>query len=332
MTSYAALAVGSAGAQLRSESYGRDGRLEAPMRSPIASITKPMTAVVVMQLVESGELVLHEPLSTYLPEFHPGPTEGSSVDAPAEPITAWHLLTHTSGLPDLDLAWYAAAPRTPADVIAAICRARPEFAPGSAFRYATDTFHLLAAVVERLSGRPYPTVMHDRLFRPLGMDLTSFDPDEPGESVAIDGTFGLPGMSQAEIREVFRTLAIPGGGLWSTPDDVLRFGRAMLSRGNLDGARIIGEPFLDLMLRHQTDGLREVGTGRPPNYGLGWGFPGLGRGTPASPSAFAHTGATGSILLVDPEWDLVVVHLRNDWGASMQATDEVLQAVYGALS
>ena len=77
--------------------------------------------------------------------------------------------------------------------------------------------------------------------------------------------------------------------------------------------------------------LKEEGTGRDPHYGLGWGLPGLGRGTPSSASSFGHAGATGSLLVVDPAYDLVFVHLRNDWGASMRASDEVLQAVYGAL-
>ena len=326
---YAALAVGSAAGAIRIEAFGRNGTIEEPHRSPIASITKPITAVAVLQLVEAGDVVLHEPLSTYLPEL--GPT--ARPDDPAlDRITPWHLLTHTSGLADLDLAWYAAAPRTPRDVVAELCRATPEFAPGSAYRYATDTFHLLAEIVRRISGRPFREFLRDRLFEPLRMPATSFDPDELGSSVAIEGTFAWPGMSQSEVRDVFRTLEIPGGGLWSTPEDVLRFGRAMLSLGTLDGARVLGEPFVKLMLRRHTAGVVERGTGRSPNYGLGWGFPGLGRGTPASAETFAHTGSTGSILLVDPAYDLVVVHLRNDWGATMLATDEVLQLVYGARS
>jgi CubicO group peptidase (beta-lactamase class C family) len=95
--------------------------------------------------------------------------------------------------------------------------------------------------------------------------------------------------------------------------------------------RVLGRPFVELMTRLQTDGILEFGTGRAPGYALGWGRPGLGRGSPASPSSFGHNGASGSTLIVDPAVDLVIVYLRNDWGATMTATEEAVQAVYAAL-
>jgi CubicO group peptidase (beta-lactamase class C family) len=327
VASYEALAVATSDGPVRIEAFDRAGRQAIAHRSPIASITKPVTAVAVLQLVESGDLVLHEPLSTYLPEFRPAATVDGEPD---EPITAWHLLTHTSGLEDLG-AWFDPT-RTPDHVVSSLCIARPEFPPGSAYRYATDTFYLLAALIGRLSGLPYREYLAERLFAPLGMTRTSFDPDEHLPSVTMDGSFGGRDASEADMRAVFRMQAMPGGGLWSTPEDMLRFGRAMLGGGTLEGTRVLGLPFVDLMLRRHTERVRERGTGRSPDYGLGWGFPGLGRGMPSSDVAFAHAGGTGSILLVDPPYDLVVVHLRNDWNATMKATDEVVQAVYGALS
>jgi CubicO group peptidase (beta-lactamase class C family) len=328
VTGYAALAVGTSAGPVRVEAFDRSGRLETAPSSPIASITKPITAVAVLQLVESGDLVLLEPVSTYVPAFRP--TDAGNDDA-GEPIMAWHLLTHTSGLADLEPAWYAAAPRTPADVVAALAEARPDFRPGTAFRYTTDTYQVLAAMIAGASGLPYETYLGERLFGPLGMTGTGFDPDRLGQSVEMVDWYGHPGMPPADARAAFRRLAMPGGGLWSTPDDLLRFGRAMLGGGTVDGVRVLGRPFLDLMLRRHTARVAEIGTGRAPNYGLGWGFPGLGYGTPSSEGSFGHAGGTGSVLLVDPAYDLVIVHLRNRWGATMKATDEVVQAVYGAL-
>ena len=145
------------------------------------------------------------------------------------------------------------------------------------------------------------------------------------------GRLGPPSIPHDDVVRSFISLEMPGGGLWSTVDDLLRFGRAMLGGGSLDGTRILGRPFVDLMLRDHTADVRELDTGRRPCYGLGWGRPGLGRGSPASPSAAGHGGATGSTLLVDPAFDLVVVYLRNVWGVSMLATDEAVQAVYSSL-
>jgi CubicO group peptidase (beta-lactamase class C family) len=161
------------------------------------------------------------------------------------------------------------------------------------------------------------------------MAATTFDPADPGPAaVPLEGPPGLP---RDEVLARVISLALPGGGLWSTADDLVRFGRAMLLGGTLDGVRVLGRPFVELMTRLQTDGILELGTGRAPGYALGWGRPGLGRGSPASPSSFGHNGASGSTLIVDPAEDLVVVYLRNDWGATMTATEEAVQAVYAAL-
>lgn len=106
----------------------------------------------------------------------------------------------------------------------------------------------------------------------------------------------------------------------------------MLGGGALDGTRVLGRPFVELMTREHTGDVLEAGTPpRSPHYGLGWALPGQGPGSPASTRAFGHTGATGSQLIVDPAWDLVVVYLRNEWDADMVQTDEAIQAVYAAL-
>jgi serine-type D-Ala-D-Ala carboxypeptidase len=324
----AALAVATSAGMVRSEAFRHGARLAEPHRSAIASITKPITAVAVLQQVEAGALVLHEPLSMYLPAF-----AGTNVEEGSgrEAITAWHLLTHTSGLADADDAWYETTEPTPANLVARLSTLRPTFPPGTAYQYATDTFYVLAALIEHFTGRSYREVLAERILDPLGMTMTGFDPETPGPSLPLEGHFGPPGMPREMINRVFRELAMPGGGLWSTGDDVARFGRAMLLGGALNGTRVLGRPFLELMLRRHTANLVEVGSGRPPDYGLGWGFPGLGRGLPCSAAAFGHSGATGSMLIVDPTWDLVFVHLRNEWGATITATDEVIQAVYAAL-
>jgi CubicO group peptidase (beta-lactamase class C family) len=327
---YAALAVARSDGVVRSAAYLGDDELDSPRRTTIASITKPFTATAILQLVEAGSLVLTEPLTTYLPDFQPEAPVGSDVQP--EPITTWHVLTHTAGLTDAPSEFFLTVPPTLAAMVERLNRDRLRFLPGTTYAYTSDSFYLLAELIERLSGTPYPEFLRDRIFEPLGMKATMFDPSLPGPAaLPLEGTVGPPGVPYDVMIAYFIALAIPGGGLWSTTDDLVRFGRAMLGGGTLDGTRILGRPFVDLMVRHHTNGLRELGTGRSPIYGLGWSRPGLGRGSPASPSAFGHKGASGSELIVDPANDLVVVSLRNQWGVASTATDEAVQAVYAAI-
>lgn len=302
---------------------------DATRRSAIASISKPITATAVMQLVETGDLVLHEPLTAYLPDWRdPPPAPGE----PVVPITTWHILTHTAGFRDADPEVYRTAPPTRAAVLERLAAAPLAFRPGSAYAYATDSFQLLAELVERIRGRPFADVLRTDLLDPLGMTATSFDPREPGTpGLAIEGLLGPPGVPPDVVLAYFVALAMPGGGLWSTAEDIARFGRAMLLGGALDGVRVLGRPFVAAMTRLQTQTVTEWGTGRPPEYALGWGLTGMGPGEIPGRSAFGHGGATGSTLIVDPEHDLVVVYLRNEWGASDGPADEAVALVYAAL-
>jgi CubicO group peptidase (beta-lactamase class C family) len=329
-TRYAALAVARAGGLVRRAAWLGNEEVP-PRRTAIASITKPITATAVMQLVESGRLVLAEPVSTYLPEFRPiAPRDDGRGDA--EPVSTWHILTHTSGLPDASDEFLLTTPPEPAAQFRRLCEERLLFRPGSSYSYASDSWFVLSTLIERLTGQPFRAYLRERILEPLGMTATTFDPTEAGpEPLPIEGAFGPAGVPLEAKVAAFIALAMPGGGLWSTTDDIAAFGRAMLNRGTLDGVRVLGRPFVDLMTRLHTAGLRERGGERDPNYGLGWGLPGLGRGSPASPTAFSHSGATGSTLVVDPAYDLVVVHLRKEWGVTTTLTDEAVQAVYAAI-
>src|SRR5690606_3671648 len=149
--------------------------------------------------------------------------------------------------------------------------------------------------------------------------------------LTVEGDFGAPGIPYADMLAAFVSLAMPGGGLFSTAEDVARFGRAMLLGGTVDGTRVLGRPFVDLMTRRHTAGGRERGSGRAAPCGLRWGLPGLGRGSPAGPSSFGHSGVTGSMLVVDPDHDLVIVYLRNEWAAATPLAEEAIQAVYAAV-
>ena len=193
----------------------------------------------------------------------------------------------------------------------------------------------------------FPTALRRRLLDPLGMDAATFDV-RPERSRAMV-VHGIP-MGNIVVRELIlrflASAALPGGGLFGTAEDLLRFGRAMLPRRGQDGPRVLTQARIDEMLREQTDGIPEIrddGTSREPRYALGWrkrSERSAGRtmdGTtdpdlviPASPGTATHGGASGTRLWVDPERDLVFVFLTNIWFGDDTAMHEVLRRVYTA--
>jgi CubicO group peptidase (beta-lactamase class C family) len=338
----AILALAGSDGPIDIRAFGSDGgrRTGARDRVLVASITKPIVATTVMQLVEEGRIALREPLVRHLPELT---APAASADRPGgEEITAWHLLTHTSGMlePDLDpltidvASGAAESPPTAGDMLDAACR-RPLIAsPGSEFHYASDTFFLLAELVRRFDGTAtYEDSLRARLLEPLGMTATSFAMHLDGWHSPRTHLVGSPDdVTTDRLAAWFATLAHPGGGLWSTAEDLVAFGRMMMHGGSYRGARIIGRPFVELMTREQTAGIVEpLDPPRRPVQGLGWRKTALGGTVPGSERQFDHPGATGSRLWVDPVHGLVVALLANRWGTESIWSDAVVSAVYGAL-
>ncbi len=309
----------------------------------LASVTKPIVATAVMQLVEEGRLDLHEPIQRLVPEFR-----GEWKDR----ITPWHVLTHTAGVPDMDPALVLKKRLNAAQMLDLICRTPLSFEPGSRYAYASDSFYLLAASIARLTGMTFPEALRRRVMRPIGADDLTFDPRRARDRIIRVHGVGVENRLMQEI--VMRFLAratVAGGGLWGTAADLLRFGRSMLPAATGAGPRILSQASIDEMSREQTKGLFAVaadGTLRDPRYALGWGKPhpaGMAPSVvddtsapdgaevvrvPASPSTFTHGGATGTRLWIDPERELVFVFLTNQWGTSDAPMFSVLREVYTA--
>ncbi len=298
----------------------------------LASITKPIVTTAVMRLVEHGRFSLTAPLSTWLPEL---------ADTGRPPITAWHVLTHTTGLGEVDIEQLMLQGGDRAELLRRTIAQPQEAAPGSRFRYVTCTFDLLAEAVERATGTPFEQVLRDEVLDPLGMTDTRFDPRADlavrMAPVAVGGWGAAPGPQLLDpataslLLSGYIGLRMGGGGLWSSAADLLRFGRAMLGGGELEGARVLAPAFVDLMTREVTvDGL-----GATPDrltaehYAMGWGT--RGAASPASPSAFGHGGMSGTRLWIDPAHDLVFVYLTGVWGLPTQPIDALQNAVYAAV-
>lgn len=286
----------------------------------LASISKPVTATAVMRLVEDGRLLLNLPVAHYIPEFA---AHGKGR------VTTWNLLTHTAGLEET--RWFedlSGRDVAQADYVRAACATYLHFEPGERCEYSQLlAFAILGELITRVSGQPYPAYLREHVFAPLGMASTAFAPADAARAAPVhDG--GGP-----ELAARFVGAAHPGGGLWSTASDLIAFGQAFLRGGVYNGYRLLGPAALDVMTRSHTKGMSALveGYAEPFNYGLGWGKPDPGANVLASERAHGHGGATGTLLWIDPAWDLVFVFLTNRWGLETDTARRALNAVYGAL-
>ncbi len=303
----------------------------------LASVTKPVVATAFMRLVDAGRVDLHAPIATYVPAFT-GPGK--------EKVTAWHVLTHTSGIPDQDWDVIRRERPSAARMLDLVCRTPLKWEPGSRYEYCSGSFYLLAETMARLEARPFPAALRSLLLDPIGMPDTSFDPRHDRSRIVV--VEGIP-LGNRILRELLLRFlaraAVPGGGLWGTADDLLRFGQALLPRRTGGGNGILSAAAIAEMTREQTAGILEIaadGTTRDPRYALGWGKPRTDGGVPsvigwgapvkefvpASPGTFTHGGATGTRLWIDPDQDLVFVFLTNVWGAEDAAMFATLAEIY----
>jgi CubicO group peptidase (beta-lactamase class C family) len=323
------LGVGDARGVLRLEAFGarEDGTpITTDAVCSVMSITKPIVATCVMQLVEAGVLGLAEPMDRHLPELQvPGRL----------PFGAWHVLTHTSGVAEVEVQSQLERDFGRDELLRQAAAALQEAEPGTRFRYTTSTFDLLAELVARRLGAPFEEVLANRLLTPMGMADTTFDPRQalrprivPANVALADGGYE---PQPPQLVDAFTELHMAGAGLWSTAGDLIRFGRAMLRDGELDGVRVLSPASLRLMTREITVG----GLGAAPDpmeadhYALGWGKPGIA--SPASASAFGHGGVSGTRLWIDPDHDLVYVYLTGVLGYPLAPIDAVEHAIYAAI-
>ena len=325
----AVLAVADGEGMIRAEAVS--GRDEATTDSIylLASISKPIVATAVMQLVERGRLVLSEPVQRHVPAF--GPAAHAPGLPGAEAITPRHLLTHTSGMADFDLELLQRERPDRQRLLEIACTFPLRFVPGTRYQYNTLAFAVLGELIRQLDGRDYPTYLADELFGPLGMASTAFAAADPRR--AVRATFpGFPSAFQPVVAAYYDSMQAPGGGLWGTAHDVVAFGRAIMRGGELDGRRVLGRPFVELMTSEQTADVLEAGDPPlPAHYGLGWGLPVREGFMPGSPRTFGHGGGTGTRLWIDPDAGIVIVYLTNSWTVGPAVSWAAIAAVYGAL-
>jgi CubicO group peptidase (beta-lactamase class C family) len=204
----------------------------------IASMTKPVTSVAVMQLVEAGSLKLDDPVATYLPELaKPQVLEAGKLRPARNPITVRHLLTHTSGFGyefmNRDLSRYVTDAKLPGIMAGGdgYLRAPLLFDPGTHWEYGISV-DWLGKLVEKVSGQSLEAYFRAKILDPLGMVDTYYNvPPEKQTRIAIGYQRRPDGSLAEQPRHPMKPVEhFPGGhGLYSTAADYLKFTRALLT-------------------------------------------------------------------------------------------------------
>lgn len=334
----------------------------------IYSMTKPVTAVAALLLVEEGLLSLDDPVARHLPAFAGIRVydSGSGADVrtrPAErPMLIRHLMTHTSGL---TFAFYHSHPvdalyreaglessvppgANLAEAIDVYASLPLQFEPGTQWNYSVAS-NVLGRVIEVVSGQRLDEFFAERIFRPLGMPDAGFQVgDEKADRLAelygdtegggIEPIAGLP------LRGGRPRFLSGSGGMAASAYDVHRFAEFLRRRGELDGVRLLAPETVDLMTRNHLPGgadLRAFGSPahqEPGNDGVGFGLsvsvvidPERTQ-SPAGLGTFGWSGAATTTFWVDPSRDLTVQFLTQlRPKSSLKIIPELKQLVHEAV-
>jgi CubicO group peptidase (beta-lactamase class C family) len=298
----------------------------------IRSVTKTITAIGIMILVEDGRLSLGDPIEQHIPEFkraNPGAFG---------PIRIRHLLTHTGGLPlyrlpeSQDIA--VKRNRTLVEYVGFLSKQVPEWEPGSKFRYSSGGFAILGRIIEVASGKTYEQFIKERIFDPLGMkDSFFFVPAGKQNRVAaiyriLDGRLTRWREIEAHNRE--SKYSAPEFGMYSTVTDLGALAHMILNRGSLNGTRILSGTSVDTMVQNHTLNIENAVTQKPAYQGLGWGLAGdpMADFPLTTPGSFGHNGAFGAILWIDPRTKLVRIFLEHRFGFNNESN--IFMAMAGA--
>ena len=280
---------------------------------PIASVSKPVLASVVMALVDQGKLTLDDPVEKYLPEFKDMKVKGGK--SPIHQMTIRHLLSHTAGFwgnkrisaEKLDLIRNFQRPL--GEAVSRMATYELEYQPGTKFVYSGSGFCVAGRVAEVVLNQSLEQIAQEVLFRPLGLSHTTYLPSKEIRKTvptAYSRRSGgvlerQPSRTGGELRFI-----LPGGSLFTTLDELATFGAMHLEDGMCHEKQILSKKSIDEMRRFQS---RQTATRR---YGLGWFCENIDDQGLAD--RVYHGGAMGAYLVVDRNRELVGAFLIHQPG------------------
>ncbi|CAN5334540.1 serine hydrolase domain-containing protein [soil metagenome] len=348
----------------------RGRKLEDDTIFRIYSMTKPITSIAFMMLVEEGKVALDDPVTRFIPEWKDlgvlqagGLEMGGWLTKPLErPMQIVDLLRHTSGLTygfqhrgNLDQAYRKLHTSEFNNeggldgMIADLAKLPLLFSPGEAWNYSVST-DVLGYLIGRISGMPLQDFLQARIFDPLGMADTGFFV-APGKAHRLPACYTQTPRGRELLDDPETSLCLKppalysgGGGLLSTSNDYLRFCRMLLGRGSLDGEQLIAPKTLSLMTANHLPGGKDLtemsvslfseATFAGVGFGLGFAVtekPALTL-LPVSKGEFFWGGMASTAFWIDPVEDLACVFMTQLTPSSTYPLRrEMRTLIYGAL-
>jgi len=300
----AAVVVGRKGAAVYERGFGKLSWNESstPVDAQrtiydIASLSKVVgTTTAIMILYDEKKIGLDDPVVNYIPTFGGGDKDK---------VTIRMLLTHTSGLPAGRDIWRIA--QTPLEARALVLNTPLEGRPGAQYIYSDLGADVLGMIVEVVAGEPLDKFLTRRVFEPLGMNETMYRPaDSLKYRIApteVTPPRGYPLRGEVHDENAYALGGVAGhAGLFSTAADLSVFAQMMLNGGEYNGVQIISKPTVELFTS------RAFG-----HRALGWDTAegDYGSGRYLGPTAYGHTGFTGTSMWIDPEREMFVILLTN---------------------
>ncbi len=282
----------------------------------LGSVTKQFTAMLILQLVADGKLDLQAPITKYLPDY---------PKASGDKITTHHLLTHTSGIPNYTsfpgfMRDESRNPYTPADFVKKFQGKELDFEPGDRFSYSNSGYFLLGVLVEKLSGKTYQQMLHDKIFTPLEMNDTGYD--SHGEIIKNRATgYEKEGGVWENSRYLDMTIPYSAGSMYSTVEDLYLWDQAMYT------TKLLPQKYMDMMFK------RYVPAFGSAYYAYGWavGKEEVGNSTDSMDVVSHGGGINGfnTIISQTPYDRSLVVLLNNTGGAPL---NEMTRAIRGIIN
>ena len=272
-------------------------------RFRLASVSKQFTAAAILRLQDEGVLSVDDPLCRWV----------DPCPAAWAPIRLHHLLSHTSGVPDLMArpGWGVrrVTPATPEELTAESAKYGLQFPPGTKVRYDNAGYNLLGYVVQKATGLPLQDYLREAFFVPLGMADTGFEDDMSGVVMGY-ANLGGPPTPQPDHNV---SIIFGAGALYSTLDDLLVWQQA------LHGGKLLSEASYAMMIADHAPADTPDERGRPRrDWGYGLYSNSLGnRVRPAFPDRqIYHTGSWSgfrNLVTHQPDADVTVIVLSNNF-------------------